>query len=375
MFGSSCDGSSNEYCFQSAAKYTWNVGPAGQSTVFYPDFRTVYVNTVGSTTAALQCGSQAMATALGVSLNEIINGQDQTGYYFSNLQAALASAYDSGVAGGVTAWNRAMLSGIHPDYSDVPIWAVIPRNLNQPTIQVSLTANPTTIAPGASATLTWSSSNATGCTASGGWSGSEATSGTATVGPLQATTSYTLSCTSSTLGTVSSTAVVTVASTPAPTVTISANPTSVASGGVSTLTWSSTNATTCAASGGWSGNEATQGTQTTGALTTGTTFTLTCTGAGGSGSGTATVSITSAGGGSPPPSPPPSSPPPAGGGSSGGTQPPPSSGGSGGSNVPAAATSQSSSGGGSIEYFTILALLAAFQLRMLRARVRRSPLT
>ena len=45
----------------------------------------------------------------------------------------------------------------------------------------------------------------------------------------------------------------TLAGTPVPTVTISANPTSVTSGGSSTLTWSSTNATSCTASGGWSG--------------------------------------------------------------------------------------------------------------------------
>ena len=70
----------------------------------------------------------------------------------------------------------------------------------------------------------------------------------------------------------------TLAGTPAPTVTISANPTSVSSGGSSTLTWSSTNATSCTASGGWSGSKATSGTQTLANLTTTATYTLTCTG-------------------------------------------------------------------------------------------------
>src|ERR1700682_3110915 len=54
---------------------------------------------------------------------------------------------------------------------------------------------------------------------------------------------------------------------PIVTVTLAASPTAVASGGASTLTWSSTNATSCTASGGWSGAKATGGTQSTGALT------------------------------------------------------------------------------------------------------------
>ena len=46
-----------------------------------------------------------------------------------------------------------------------------------------------------------------------------------------------------------------------PTVTLSANPGTVASGGSTTVTWSSTNATSCAASGSWSGAKNTSGTQ------------------------------------------------------------------------------------------------------------------
>jgi hypothetical protein len=75
----------------------------------------------------------------------------------------------------------------------------------------------------------------------------------------------------------------------APTVTLSAFPTSVTSGGSSTLTWSSTNAPSCTASGGWSGAKATSGSQTLTNLTTTATYTLTCTGAGG---GTASASAT-----------------------------------------------------------------------------------
>lgn len=70
-------------------------------------------------------------------------------------------------------------------------------------------------------------------------------------------------------------------STPAATASLSANPTSVAPGGTTTLTWSSTNATSCTAGGGWSGTKGTSGSETSAALNATTSFTLTCTGSGG----------------------------------------------------------------------------------------------
>lgn len=79
---------------------------------------------------------------------------------------------------------------------------------------------------------------------------------------------------------------------PLPTVSISANPTTITAGGSSTLTWSSANATSCAASGDWSGVRATSGSETTGPLSTTKVFTLTCTGSGGEASGTVIVSVT-----------------------------------------------------------------------------------
>ena len=78
---------------------------------------------------------------------------------------------------------------------------------------------------------------------------------------------------------------------PPPTVSLSASPTSVISGGSTTLAWSSTNATACTASNGWSGAEATSGTQALNNLTTTTTYTLTCTGAGGSANQSVTVTV------------------------------------------------------------------------------------
>jgi hypothetical protein len=78
-----------------------------------------------------------------------------------------------------------------------------------------------------------------------------------------------------------------------PTVKLSASPDSLSSGGSSTLTWSATGATSCAASGGWSGTLATSGSKSTGELTAARTYTVTCKGAGGSTSETKTIYLSS----------------------------------------------------------------------------------
>ena len=54
---------------------------------------------------------------------------------------------------------------------------------------------------------------------------------------------------------------------PAPTVSLSANPTTITSGASTTLSWSSTNATSCTASGDWSGSKALTGSQVMSNLT------------------------------------------------------------------------------------------------------------
>ncbi len=124
---------------------------------------------------------------------------------------------------------------------------------------VTLSAAPTTIASGNASTLTWNTTNADACT---GWQGATATSGSQSTGALTTTTSFALSC-SGKGG--SAQASVTVTVVPPPTLTFNAAPTNVASGDASTLTWN-TNATSCTASGGWQGTQATSGSQSTGAL-------------------------------------------------------------------------------------------------------------
>ncbi len=77
----------------------------------------------------------------------------------------------------------------------------------------------------------------------------------------------------------------------APAVVISASPNPVDYNTSSTLTWSSTNVTSCVASGDWSGDKATFGTESTGNLTSAKTYTITCAGPGGSAENSVTVNV------------------------------------------------------------------------------------
>jgi len=77
----------------------------------------------------------------------------------------------------------------------------------------------------------------------------------------------------------------------APVVSLTATPTSIESGQAATLNWSSQNATTCTASGGWSGTEQASGSVSTGNLAQTTTYTITCTGSGGSANSSTTVTV------------------------------------------------------------------------------------
>lgn len=79
---------------------------------------------------------------------------------------------------------------------------------------------------------------------------------------------------------------------PMPTVTLSASPTTVSNGEATLLSWSTTNATSCNASGNWSGSRGSSGSESSGSLTSANnTFTLSCSGAGGTTSATATVTV------------------------------------------------------------------------------------
>jgi hypothetical protein len=59
---------------------------------------------------------------------------------------------------------------------------------------VTISASPTSVTSGQTATLTWSASSAKSCTAAGGWNGTKAVSGTQTTGVLTANTTFEIEC-------------------------------------------------------------------------------------------------------------------------------------------------------------------------------------
>ncbi len=79
---------------------------------------------------------------------------------------------------------------------------------------------------------------------------------------------------------------------PAPTLAFSASPNTLDAGQSSTLTWTSTNATSCTAGGTWSGDKPMSGSVSTGALNVASTYTLTCLGTGGTAKASVTVGVT-----------------------------------------------------------------------------------
>src|SRR5450631_3458874 len=169
-----------------------------------------------------------------------------------------------------------------------------------PTPTAVIALSPSTISSGASSRITWSSTNSTSCTASGNWAwtGVVATSGsrvTSQSGSSLYHVTYSLTC-SGAAGSASSSAVLTVQPSGTPTVLFVATPSSITVGGSATLTWSSANATSCAASGAWSGTKASSGTTSVTPTTGGVyTYTLICAGAGGSGSASTSVTVAAAG--------------------------------------------------------------------------------
>jgi hypothetical protein len=146
----------------------------------------------------------------------------------------------------------------------------------------TLTLASTAIAAGGSTTISWSSLNATSCTASGtgtGWSGPKSASGSEIVAPTTTGIfTYSLACTTN--GTLSATTTVSLsvgAAPPEPTLAFSVNP--VVAGATTTISWTSTYASSCTASGSWSGTLALNGSQVLTAPTTaGTdTYSIACT--------------------------------------------------------------------------------------------------
>jgi hypothetical protein len=92
--------------------------------------------------------------------------------------------------------------------------SIVTVTVNPPPTLTTISVSPASIVLGQSATLTWTSTNATSCTSSGAWSGAQSTSGSLSVTPASSgVASYTLACTGAG-GTAQSTASLTVTAPP-----------------------------------------------------------------------------------------------------------------------------------------------------------------
>ncbi len=160
---------------------------------------------------------------------------------------------------------------------------------------LTLSANSTAL--GSTSTLSWTTVDASACTATGDWSGAQLANATVTLKPLVAgVTNYTLTCTNATGASAASTVSLSTTASVQPTAVLSLGAASIVLGQSTSLTWSSTNATACTASGSWTGAVALSNTKTVSPAAVGTyTYTLSCSNASGSSPSTSvTLAVTAA---------------------------------------------------------------------------------
>ena len=150
-----------------------------------------------------------------------------------------------------------------------------------PTAQISSNVNSVEI--NNEFTLTWSSTNATSCSASGNWSNTIGTAGSVAITETSpGTKTYNLSC-SGGGNTATDSVSVEVTSPPVPSVSIETSVNSIIVNNSFTISWSSTNADSCSASGDWNDSIGLSGSKTITVSETGIkTYEIICTHSNGS---------------------------------------------------------------------------------------------
>jgi phospholipase C len=245
--------------------------------------------TIAANPATITAGSSSTLTITAANATQVtLSGSDGSSYALS------ATGGTQKVSPSQTTTYTAMATGAGGSAKGTATVTVNAATAPAPTVAIS--ANPTSIVTGSSATLTVTAANDTSVTVTGTDGSSYTippTGGTQTVSPTQ-TTTYTATA-SGAGGSAKQSATVTVTAAPpaAPTVTISANPATITSGSSSTLTVSATNATQVAINGTDGSSytlSATGGTQAVSPTQT-TTYVATATGAGGSVQNSAVVTV------------------------------------------------------------------------------------
>ncbi|MFZ3020260.1 MAG: hypothetical protein WA051_01920 [Minisyncoccia bacterium] len=299
---SDSSGTTYSLSFTPPTTYTGSVSPSSQ--LVYPGGTYLFTTScthydpptvsISATPSTLQCTDPLSSTAITWNVANATSCSatgDWTGAKDATTGSHTENVTPSGSTSGATSKTYGITcTGPGGTVSATPATVSVGQ-CTAPQASVALSASPTSIASGGSSLLSWTGTNIVAGSCSAWWTSSTATSGTQTVSP-SVTTDYSISCTATSAAgggaVTSNTATVTV--TPGASVSVSANPADITSGQSSTITWSSTNATSCSAP--WTSSTATSGTQTV-SPTTSTTYSMTCSGPGGSGTGSATVTISS----------------------------------------------------------------------------------
>jgi uncharacterized repeat protein (TIGR03803 family) len=266
----------------------------------FPDF----FSGLASTAFVLASTSAPSLVNLSVSPASAFIGDDFTLSWSSptSIECAFFTQQEIGpVAPSGTITVSVGVAGTFPDFltcttplGDANTYVLLTVLTPVPT--VTLSASPTSFSLGNFTTLTWTSTGDADCAGNFGLivqNGSQPVTPTST-----GVSTYTATCTNAG-GTASARVDVTVTAAVLPTVKIAVSPVEIAAvTGTATLTWSSTGAPSCTASGAWSGSQSINGNSPLMNLVAGQyTYTLTCTGPGGSASASATLKVDAGGGG------------------------------------------------------------------------------
>ncbi|HEX9171784.1 MAG TPA: hypothetical protein VF861_03905 [Telluria sp.] len=113
-------------CWIDGSIYALNIRDTATSP-FYSTMEQAYKANHTAEFAALQCGSAAMATSLGLALGEMTGYSTSAMGYPANMQPALAYGADVGGASGKGAWAIFAARAKKPDYSSLPQFNIVPR--------------------------------------------------------------------------------------------------------------------------------------------------------------------------------------------------------------------------------------------------------
>lgn len=115
-----------DFCWIKGGIYSLKIRDTPTS-AFYPTIGQAYKASTTPEFNALACGSQAMATSLGLKVGEMTGYSSSHTGYPSNMQPALAYAADVGGTDGAAAWSRFMGRSVKPDYGMGPQFDIVPR--------------------------------------------------------------------------------------------------------------------------------------------------------------------------------------------------------------------------------------------------------